>query len=126
MAVEMEGSGVADATWDLSAGYFIIRGICDYCDANKTDIWQDYAAIVAAGYTRALLESLPETTLRKDESTPFLDQPLPLGESTPPASRSQRFRTYPNRKCKNGVFQNVCTENACHSEDQEMSSSQDV
>jgi CHASE3 domain sensor protein len=36
------------------------------------------------------------------------------------------LRTYPNRKCKNGVFQNVCTENACHSEDQEMSSSQDV
>jgi nucleoside phosphorylase len=59
-AVEMEGSGIADATWDRSAGYLVIRGICDYCDAAKNDTWQDYAALVAAAYMRALLMNLPD------------------------------------------------------------------
>lgn len=58
-AVEMEGSGISDATWTHEIGYLVIRGICDYCDANKNDDWQPYAAAVAAAYTRALLESMP-------------------------------------------------------------------
>lgn len=58
-AVEMEGSGIADATWNHEKGYLVVRGICDYCDANKNDLWQPYAAAVAAAYTRALLESMP-------------------------------------------------------------------
>lgn len=57
-AIEMEGSGVADATWNQEAGYLVVRGICDYCDARKNDDWQDYAAIVAAAYTRALIEMI--------------------------------------------------------------------
>lgn len=60
-AVEMEGSGIADATWNHEAGYLVVRGICDYCDSNKGDDWQAYAAIVAAAYTRALLESIPSS-----------------------------------------------------------------
>jgi len=58
-AIEMEGSGIADATWNDSIGYLVVRGICDYCDGNKNDLWQGYAAVVAAAYTRALLESMP-------------------------------------------------------------------
>lgn len=58
-AVEMEASGVADATWDHGVGYLVVRGVCDYCDSNKGDEWQGYAAVVAAAYTRALLESMP-------------------------------------------------------------------
>jgi nucleoside phosphorylase len=58
-AVEMEGSGIADAAWSQETGYLIVRGICDYCDSRKNDIWQPYATIVAAGYVRALIESLP-------------------------------------------------------------------
>jgi nucleoside phosphorylase len=58
-AVEMEGSGIADATWNHEKGYLVVRGICDYCDANKGDDWQQYAAIIAAAYTRALIESIP-------------------------------------------------------------------
>jgi len=53
----MEGSGIADATWNFEVGYLIIRGICDYCDENKNDIWQKYASIAASVYTRALLEN---------------------------------------------------------------------
>lgn len=58
-AVEMEASGIADATWNSSIGYLVIRGICDYCDTYKDDKWQEYAALVAAAYTRTLIETLP-------------------------------------------------------------------
>jgi nucleoside phosphorylase len=58
-AVEMEGSGIADAAWDLGVDYMVIRGISDYCDKNKNDLWQEYAAVVASAYTRSLLESMP-------------------------------------------------------------------
>ncbi len=58
-AVEMEGSGIAEATWQLEIGYYVVRGISDYCDGKKNDIWHNYAALVAAAYTRSLIEKLP-------------------------------------------------------------------
>lgn len=58
-AVEMEASGVADACLDKGVGVLVIRGICDYCDSKKNDLWHPYAAIAAASYTRALIESIP-------------------------------------------------------------------
>ena len=58
-AIEMEASGIADATWNHEVGYLVVRGICDYCDSKKNDDWQQYAAVVAAAYTRALIESMP-------------------------------------------------------------------
>jgi len=57
-AVEMEGSGIADATWTFGKGYLVVRGICDYCDSYKNNEWQGYAAVVAAAYTRGLIESM--------------------------------------------------------------------
>lgn len=61
-AAEMEASGIADAAWFEGKGYLIIRGICDYCDKQKGDEWQGYAAAAAAAYLRALLERLPGVT----------------------------------------------------------------
>lgn len=58
-AVEMEASGIADASWDAEIGYLVVRGICDYCDIYKNDVWQNYAAMIAACYTRDLIEHLP-------------------------------------------------------------------
>ena len=58
LAVEMEASGIADATWEQQVGYLVVRGVCDYCDTHKNDIWHNYAALVAAAYTRALIETL--------------------------------------------------------------------
>ncbi|MHA7633893.1 5'-methylthioadenosine/S-adenosylhomocysteine nucleosidase [Corallococcus sp. M7] len=58
-AVEMESSGIADASWISGrAGYLVVRGICDYCDEKKGDVWQGYAAAAAAAYVRALIESI--------------------------------------------------------------------
>lgn len=62
-AIEMEGSGIATSTWmSGTTGYLLIRGICDYCDSHKNDVWQGYAAAVAAAYVRALIESIPVST----------------------------------------------------------------
>ncbi len=58
LAVEMETAGVADACWLKSKQYFAVRGIVDYCDGDKNDIWHKYSALVAAAYTRALIENL--------------------------------------------------------------------
>jgi nucleoside phosphorylase len=61
-AVEMEASGIADATWTHGVGYLVVRAICDYCDMKKNDVWQKYAAVAAAAYVRALLEAMPGIT----------------------------------------------------------------
>ncbi len=64
-ALEMEGSVIGDAVWDHEVGYLVIRGISDYGGSKAaTDNWREYAAIAAAGYAWALLESTP---------TPILD-----------------------------------------------------
>lgn len=55
-AVEMEGSGVADAAWLQNKFYFIVRGISDYCNPDKNDIWQPYAAAAAASFTYEIIE----------------------------------------------------------------------
>jgi hypothetical protein len=66
LAVEMEGSGIADGAWVDGKWYILIRGISDYCDLHKddpwqgrTDVWQGYAAAAAAAYARALIETFP-------------------------------------------------------------------
>jgi Nucleoside phosphorylase len=60
-AIEMEASGIADAGYDSEVGVFVIRGISDYCDGRKNDKWHLYAAVVAAAYAKALIESIPTT-----------------------------------------------------------------
>jgi nucleoside phosphorylase len=58
-AVEMEASGLQNAAWSHGKDVFVVRGICDYCDEHKNDVWQNYAALAAASYTRALVEEMP-------------------------------------------------------------------
>lgn len=55
-AVEMEGSGIADAAWAFNVGYLIVRGICDYCDMDKDNKWQKYAAAAAASYAKLIVD----------------------------------------------------------------------
>jgi nucleoside phosphorylase len=51
MAFEMEGVGVWEQVPSL-----IIKGVSDYVDSHKNDVWQGYAAATAASATRALLD----------------------------------------------------------------------
>jgi nucleoside phosphorylase len=59
-AIEMEGSAVRTASWAQGKDAIIVRGISDYCDGHKNDVWRFSAALAAAAYARALVETLPK------------------------------------------------------------------
>jgi nucleoside phosphorylase len=61
-AVEMEGSGIADAAWNLDKEYLVVRGTCDYCNPSKGDDWHNYAALAAAAYARCIVENTSPST----------------------------------------------------------------
>ncbi|KAI1027707.1 hypothetical protein LB504_011728, partial [Fusarium proliferatum] len=45
----------------------VIRGICDYADSHKNDQWQEYAAMVAAAYTKDLLLQVAPSSMLKEK-----------------------------------------------------------
>ncbi|KAE8378285.1 nucleoside phosphorylase domain-containing protein [Aspergillus bertholletiae] len=53
LCLEMESAGIMD-----TFPCVVIRGISDYADSHKNDLWQGYAAITAAAYARDLLLSM--------------------------------------------------------------------
>ncbi|MGE8126700.1 hypothetical protein ACQKQD_06960 [Methylobacterium sp. NPDC080182] len=59
IAIEMEGSGIAEAAWQSERGYIVVRGICDYANGGKEKSWQPYASAVAAAFVRHMVESMP-------------------------------------------------------------------
>lgn len=63
LCFEMEAAGLMDGLSCL-----VIRGICDYSDSHKNKIWQDYAAAVAAAYTKELLLITPSNALPVDHN----------------------------------------------------------
>ncbi|KAJ5774917.1 WD-repeat protein [Penicillium paradoxum] len=54
LCFEMEAAGLMQ---DFPC--IVIRGICDYSDSHKSKQWQGYAALVAAAYTKELLNYVP-------------------------------------------------------------------
>ncbi|WP_077732000.1 5'-methylthioadenosine/S-adenosylhomocysteine nucleosidase [Methylocaldum sp. 14B] len=62
LAVEMEGSGVADAAMANGTSFFVIRGICDYANDGKNKVWQPFAAMSAAVFAATLIKSMPLTS----------------------------------------------------------------
>lgn len=54
LCFEMEAAGLTD-----NFPCVVIRGICDYSDTHKNDMWQGYAAAVAASYAGEFLRSMP-------------------------------------------------------------------
>ncbi|KAL4880757.1 hypothetical protein BJY04DRAFT_218914 [Aspergillus karnatakaensis] len=51
LCFEMEAAGLVD-----SFPCLIIRGISDYADSHKNDVWQGYAAATAAAYAKELMD----------------------------------------------------------------------
>lgn len=92
-AAEMEGSGVADATWfGGRAGYLVVRGTCDYCNPDKGDRWQMYASLIAAVYTRTLIEALPGAGSDDTDGggvSSYSAVRTPLGSRSPSLSSAQ-------------------------------------
>jgi nucleoside phosphorylase len=63
VAIEMESYGVAfaAATAIDRPRFLAIRGISDYADPKKNDLWHNYAAASAAAFTEGFLRSGPVT-----------------------------------------------------------------
>ena len=53
--IEMEASGLAVGASLHDVPWFVVRGVADYCDGFKDDVWHDYASLVAAAFVAALL-----------------------------------------------------------------------
>ncbi|VUC38094.1 unnamed protein product [Clonostachys rosea] len=67
LCFEMEAAGLIDHFPCL-----VVRGICDYCDSHKSEEWQEYAAITAAGYAKELLLAREATScLNPKTATPI-------------------------------------------------------
>jgi nucleoside phosphorylase len=61
--LEMEAAGTMNT---IPVG--VIRGVCDYGDAQKNKEWQPYAAAMAAAYAKALLYKIKPTRNRREEA----------------------------------------------------------
>ncbi|MBF0609528.1 MAG: hypothetical protein G8345_00845 [Magnetococcales bacterium] len=59
IGVEMEAYGTALAAKKWGAGFFFVKGICDWADVTKNDDWHAYAAETAAVFLIDLLRSRP-------------------------------------------------------------------
>ncbi|CAG9986629.1 unnamed protein product [Clonostachys byssicola] len=59
LCFEMEAAGLMNGFNCL-----VIRGICDYSDSHKNNIWQPYAAVAAAAYSKDLLLRIPPEEIR--------------------------------------------------------------
>ncbi len=60
LCVEKEAAGLMD---DFPC--LVIRGICDYADSHKNKEWQNYAAAIAATYTKLFLIYMPKKDVEK-------------------------------------------------------------
>ncbi|KAL2837482.1 nucleoside phosphorylase domain-containing protein [Aspergillus pseudoustus] len=56
LCFEMEAAGLMN-----NLPCIVIRGICDYADSHKNDVWHKYAALAAAAYARELLLTLKQS-----------------------------------------------------------------
>lgn len=52
IAVEMEASGIAATLHQMkdSPAFIMVKAICDFADAGKSDDWQEYAAYISAAF----------------------------------------------------------------------------
>jgi nucleoside phosphorylase len=63
IGLEMEAAGTMNT---IPVG--VIRGVCDYGDAQKVKEWQPYAAAMAAAYAKELLYTIaPRRNIKKEE-----------------------------------------------------------
>ncbi|KAL6797362.1 purine and uridine phosphorylase [Trichoderma sp. SZMC 28013] len=61
LCFEMEAAGLMNHFPCL-----VIRGICDYSDSHKNDIWQGYAAMTAAAYAKDLIRRLSPAAIETE------------------------------------------------------------
>jgi len=65
LCFEMEAAGLMD-----HFPCVVIRGICDYSDTHKNDLWQGYAAATAAAYAKELLSVVAPKEINTEVTQP--------------------------------------------------------
>jgi nucleoside phosphorylase len=60
LCVEMEAAGV-----EANGRVLVIRGISDYADSHKSDVWRSYAAAKAVAFARELLGRIPARDVKE-------------------------------------------------------------
>ncbi len=100
IGVEMEASGVANAASQSAyqLGFFMIRGVSDLADGNKSSRyvkrWRPYACEIAAAYTVEFLKSGPVPARNIDSSISKINShSLPEVESSPTSLNSSFQQT---------------------------------
>jgi nucleoside phosphorylase len=79
LCLEMEAAGLMD-----QFPCMVIRGICDYADNQKNDVWQPYAAAVAAAYAKELLRCVVAQNVASERpATEYLPTPAANPERPP-------------------------------------------
>lgn len=75
LSFETEAAGLMDTFPCL-----VIRGICDYADRHKRDLWQRYAAAGAAAYAKELLQTVQRKSVQETSKITIESEALPIGK----------------------------------------------
>lgn len=62
LCFEMEAAGLMN---DFPC--LVVRGICDYTDSHKNKVWQGYASLAAAAYTKSLLSQISPSGVKTEK-----------------------------------------------------------
>jgi nucleoside phosphorylase len=92
VAIEMEGKGIGNAGFANGLEWFVVRGVSDYGDRRTSMLWRNYAALVAAAYTRALLATCAPLAPRGGHSAGW-----PVLPARPDVADSRRITSTPDR-----------------------------
>ncbi|KAJ4124794.1 hypothetical protein NW765_014322 [Fusarium oxysporum] len=58
--------------------YLVIRGICDYADSHRSQLWHAYAAVTAAAYAKEVLSFVPTVYKTKPLVTSSYTEAVPV------------------------------------------------
>ena len=92
VCVEMEAAGV-----DVNRRCLVIRGISDYADSHKDDVWRSHAAGNAAAFTRELLCRIRPNTVKQMEGVFEIEELASINDPAP-ALNQQEQHTEVQRK----------------------------
>jgi nucleoside phosphorylase len=105
---DMEGDGVADATYLTGIDWFMVRGVSDY-GSRKNDTWHRYASLAAAAYTRSLLEQLkpvkPAPTPPPQRSEPVKRPDAPTSDREEIVAILLKIRTMRGRAGRDRIIE---------------------
>lgn len=107
LCFETEAAGALD---DFPC--LVTRGISNHADSHKNDIWQGYAAAVAAAYSRELFLYLPVYTVARWEVTE-----AGKSEAIPILKVQQAAHVYNNYRSRasDEIYSGFCvSESSCH------------